>query len=203
MAVGSGAGFVVDFSDTKQLLEDLNDARDALNALDDLRGVRGYSPAGTRMMRELRKQTQVMARQVIIPAVQERGRATGYTLDARMADTARAMNDRLPVVKVGAVNPKVSGFKRTAVGDRKYARGQLAWGSEKGSKGGAKRGRHAGLGVNYYGHQRVEPGRWIYWAINSAAVTRGVIQGYGAVVDALFAKWAWGPRTGDVWKQAS
>lgn len=202
MAVGSGAGFVVNFSDVKEMLADLNDARDALNSLDSLRGIRGYTPAGTRMMRELRKQTKTMSERVIIPEVQARGRATGRPFDEAMAATARAFNDRLPVVKVGAVNPKVSGFKRTAVGDRKTARGQLAWGSEKGPKGGARRGKHAAKGVNYYGKPRNETGYWVYWAINSAKVTRGVIQGYGEVVDTIFEKWAWGPRSGDVTRAA-
>ena len=125
MAIGSGARFVVDFKQAGQMLDDLNEARDALNRLDDLRGIKGYTPAGTRMMRELRKQTQIMTRQVIIPEVQRRGKATGYKLDTRMADTARAMNDRLPVVKVGNVNPKVSGFKRTKVADRNAAAAKI------------------------------------------------------------------------------
>lgn len=202
MAVGTGARFVVDFSQVKEMLADLDDAKDALNALDSLRGIRGYSPAGTRMTRELRKQVRVMAQNVIIPELKAKAATTGHPLDARMADTARAVNDRLPVVKVGYVNPKVSGFKRTKVGDRKIAKGQLAYGSEYGPKGGAKRGKHAGLGVNYYGKPRNERGYWIYWAINSGRVTRGVIQGYGEVVDAIFARWQWGPRSGDVTRAA-
>lgn len=200
MAIGTGARFVVDFSQVREMLADLDDAKDALNGLDSLRGVRGYSPAGTRMTRELRKQVRIMARDVIIPELKDKAAATGHELDSRMADSARAVNDRLPVVKVGYVNPKVSGFKRTK--DKKYARGQLAYGSEYGPKGGAKKGKHAGLGVNYYGKPRNERGYWVYWAINSGRVTRGVIQGYGEVVDAIFEKWKWGPRSADVTRAA-
>lgn len=202
MAVGTGARFVVDFSQVKDMLADLEDAKAALNGLDSMRGIKGYTPAGTRMQRELRKQVRIMANDVIVPALKQKAQATGHPLDARMADTARAVNDRLPVVKVGYVNPKLSGFKRTATTRRKYARGQLAYGSEYGPKGGARAGRHDGLGVNYYGKPRNERGYWIYWAINSGAVTRGVIQGYSAVVNAIFERWAWGPRAGDVTRAA-
>lgn len=133
-----------------------------------------------------------MAGRVIVPAIVAAGHATGNPLDGRMADTARAVNDRLPVVKVGKVNPKLSGFKRTK--NRTYARGQLGYGSEYGPLGGARKGKHRGLGVNYYGKPRADRGYWITYAVGSARVTRGIIQGYSAVVDAVFDKWAWGPR---------
>lgn len=217
MAVGTGARFVVDFDQVKEMLADLDDAKDALNSLDSLRGIRGYSPAGTRMTRELRKQVRLMSQRVIIPELQDKAAGTGSEFDQRIAASARAVNDRLPVVKVGYVNPKLSGFQRTKVGDRKSVKGSLAFGSEYGPKGGARSGKHAGLGVNYYGmgrkrrppksgttrvHPRNERGYWIYWAINSARVTRGVIQGYGEVVDAIFERWQWGPRSGDVTRAA-
>lgn len=184
------------------MLDDLTDAKDALNALDSLRGVRGYSPAGTRMTRELRKQVRIMTGRVVIPALHEAAAGTGHELDARMAATARAMNDRLPVVKVGSVNPKLSGFKRTTADRRKTTRGTLAFGSEYGPKGGARKGRHAYRGVNYYGKPRNERGYWVYWALNSGRVTRGVIRGYSEVVNAIFERWQWGPRSGDVGKAA-
>lgn len=204
MAVGSGAAFTVNFSQVNDMLADLNDAKDALNALDTVKGVRGvagYSPAGTRMQRELRKQVKVMSDRVIIPALRRQALATGDPLTIAMAATARAKQDRLPIVKVGAVNPKVSGFKRTEVSRRPRARGQLAWGSERGPW---DHDAPSGIGrkTGAYARARNPRGYWVYWAISSAAVTRGVIQGYGEVVDAIFDKWRWGPRSGDVTKAA-
>jgi hypothetical protein len=193
VAIGGGQTIGIDYSQINDALDDIRDARDALNALDSNRGVRGYSPAGTRMVRELRRQVRIMGEQVIVPAVKDAGHATGSPFDAAVADSTRAVNDWIPVVKVGKVQPKVSGLKRTQQGYRAYAKGQLAWGSERGPLGGARKGRHRGMGVNYYGHPRILPGRWIYPAISSARVTRGVLGGYSKIVDAVFDRWRWGP----------
>lgn len=186
MAVGTGAGFRVDYSQVRQLFEDVKDAKMALNAMDPTKKVPGYSPTGTRMERELRAESRKMSEQVIIPALAD---AASTPFEQVIAQTARAVNDRLPVVKVGKVQPKgLRGWRYVKQPDRKRLSGTLAYGSEYGPKGGHRKGKHKDLGVNYYGRPRNERGYWIMPTLYSARVTRGVIQGYSAVVDAVFAK---------------
>lgn len=67
-----------------------------------------------------------LARTTIAPMVR-RGPAPQ---SAKMADTIRTKADRMPVVRLGAVNPKLSGWRRNAE-NRRY-RGSLAWGVERG-----------------------------------------------------------------------
>lgn len=188
MAVGSGASFSADFSQVRQALKDMTDAKNALNAMDPLKGEKGYSQTGTRMERELRKRSREMSNEVILPAIREAASASGSLFNARIGDTARAVNDRLPIVKVGKVQPKLSGWKYVKQAERSTMRGTLAYGSEYGPKGGARKGKHKGLGVNYYGKPRNDRGYWITPAINSGRVTRGVIEGYRDVIDTIFAK---------------
>jgi hypothetical protein len=202
--VSPKSSFAVDFSAVGDMLKDLNDARDALNAMDNVRGIRGtqgYSPAGTRMTRELRKQVKTMSDGVIVPALHRQAAATGDRLTNKMARTARSKQDRLPVVKVGSVNPKIAGFLRTKTGVRNRARGALAWGSERGPWGpdapsglGKRKGRYA--------RPRNPGGYWVSQAISNPFVQRRIVDAYGEVVNAIFAKWQWGPRSGDVTKAA-
>ena len=51
--------------------------------------------------------------------------------------TTRAKRDRMVVVQVGAVNPRLSGFGRRKSGN-KWWRGSLAWGVEKGNYPGTR-----------------------------------------------------------------
>lgn len=204
MRVSPKSSFAVDFSDVADMLTDLNDARDALNAMDNVRGIRGvqgYSPAGTRMTRELRQQVKIMSDGVIVPALRRQAGISGDALTDRMAATARSKQDRLPVVKVGAVNPRISGFRRTKTGVRNRARGALAWGSERGPWAPDA---PSGLGkrVGRYARPRNPGGYWVSQAIGNPFVQRRIVAAYGEVVDAIFAKWAWGPRSGDVTKAA-
>lgn len=188
MAVGTGSGFVVDYSQVRQLFEDVKEAKWALNAMDQTKRVPGYSPTGVRMERELRKQSKVMAENVIIPALHD---AASTSFEQEIASTARAVNDRLPVVKVGYVQPKgLRGWKYVKTAWRKQMKGTLAYGSEYGPKGGHRENakKHASKGYNYYARPRNDRGYWITPTLYSARVTRGVIQGYKEVVDAVFAK---------------
>lgn len=50
---------------------------------------------------------------------------------AKMADTIRTKADRMPVIRLGAVNPKLSGWRPGQAGNRRW-RGSLAWGIERG-----------------------------------------------------------------------
>jgi hypothetical protein len=67
--------------------------------------------------------------------------AYGGPQGPKMADTIRPKADRMPIVRIGAVNPKLSGFKsrrRTGTGGRRRNvepsrwKGSLAWGTEFG-----------------------------------------------------------------------
>lgn len=49
----------------------------------------------------------------------------------KMADTIRAKVDRMPVIRIGAVNPALSGFRRGRGANARY-RTSLAWGIERG-----------------------------------------------------------------------
>lgn len=80
---------------------------------------------------KLRAGTKAIAEELIIPELKAAGAKSGVPIGARIADTARAKADRVVVVKIGAVNPKLSGFKRGR--DSKYRTG-MAWGSEQGGK---------------------------------------------------------------------
>lgn len=184
MAVGSGSKFRVDTREIQWALEEVKDARRALNDLDKNKGIKGYTPAGTRMVRELRKQTRIMTKEVIIPAI----RAAATTpFEQEIAKTAVAVNDWIPVVKVGKTQPRgLSGWKYVPQGERARMKGTLAYGAEYGPKGGHRKGRYRGRGINYYGRPRRESGYFITPAMASANVTRRVIQGYAAVVDAVF-----------------
>lgn len=198
MAVGTGAGFRVDYSQVRQLFEVVKDAKQALNAMDPNRGVKGYSPTGNRMERALRAESRKMADQVIVPALAD---AASTPFEQVIAQTARAVNDRLPVVKVGKVQPKgLRGWRYVKQPWRKQLSGTLAYGSEYGPKGGHRDSarKHKGMGVNYYGRARNERGYWITPTLYSARVTRGVIQGYSAVVDAIFAQFNVNKSMGDL-----
>ena len=197
MAVGTGASFTADFSEVRKALSEFIDAKQALNAVDPLKGVKGYSPTGTRMERELRKRTREMSKDVILPALQQSAASTGSPFIIRIANTARAVNDRLPIVKVGYVQPVLSGWKYVKQANRKAMKGTLAYGSEYGPKGGHKSGPLKDKGVNFYNKRpRNERGYWVTPAMQSARVTRGIIQGYSDVVNAIFRDFGVNKRVG-------
>lgn len=188
MAVGTGAGFTADFSQVREALTALNSAKDAMNALDPLRGVKGYSPIGNRMQSLVRSETRKMSDRIIVPAIKSSASTRGNTFDQRIADTARGVNDRLPVVKVGKVMPKLSGWKYVQQDQKTRMRGTLAHGSEYGPMGGHRPGsrKHNGKSVNYYGKPRNDRGYWVRPAIESALVTRQVIGAYRDLINDAF-----------------
>lgn len=190
MAVGTGARFRIDTREIEWALDEVKAARNALNDLDKNKGIRGYTPAGTRMVRELRKQTRIMSKEVMIPAI--RG-AASTPLEREIAKTAVAVNDWIPVVKVGKTQPRgLRGWKYVPQHDRARMKGTLAYGTEYGPKGGHRKGRFKGMGINYYGRPRREQGYFITPVMRSARVTRQVIQGYAKVVDAVFERFTKG-----------
>lgn len=77
---------------------------------------------------EIRAESKKIADRILIPALKKAAASSDVPIASRMADTSRARSDRIVFVKVGAVNPKLSGFRR---GQSKYRTG-MAWGSERG-----------------------------------------------------------------------
>ena len=103
--------------------------------------------------RELRDGTQRIAQRDLIPELKRGAASSGVPIAARIADTSRARKDRLIIVKVGAVNPKLSGFKR---GQGKY-KTTVALGSNYGPKGDFKG----------YTVDRNPSGWWVQPTVNS------------------------------------
>ena len=76
--------------------------------------------------------------------------AHGGPIGDKMADTIRPKADRLPIVRIGAVNPKLSGFKSRNRGEASPRRnipparwkGSLAWGLEFGPHPQSKANRY-------------------------------------------------------------
>jgi hypothetical protein len=107
--------------------------------------------------KNLRRYTRILANDTLIPGLKRGAAASGVPIAPAMADTIKAKADRIVTVRVGAVNPKLSGF-RSGVGAVKAAqlatrkgghskssqsyRTTLAWGSD--------RGPYSTTGVNHY-----------------------------------------------------
>jgi hypothetical protein len=70
---------------------------------------------------------QDVARTTVKPLL-ERGPAPQ---SEKLATTIRHKVDRIPTIKIGAVNPPLSGFRAGAAGNARW-RTSLAWGVEKG-----------------------------------------------------------------------
>lgn len=93
---------------------------------------------------ELRAGTKRIAADLVIPELHRAAAASGVPIAAAMAATARPRADRVVVVKIGATNPRLSGFRRGK--DTKYRTG-MAWGSE--------------MGGGNYGVTRTSTGYWV------------------------------------------
>jgi hypothetical protein len=117
--------------------------------------------------KNLRQAAKTIAAEVLIPALSTAAGSSGVPLAPAFADTARPKADRVVMVQVGGVNPKIRGFrayKRAGSGkgrkskqtvrdstSRNY-RTTLAWGSELGPFPGSK--------VNHYAAPR-SSGHWV------------------------------------------
>lgn len=156
--------------------------------------IRALDAAGKDIRTPASKEMRLAARKIgqdhIIPALKRAAPSAPSPIAPAIADTARAINDRAPVVKVGYVNPKLRGWKRGATW-AKQSRGALAYGSEYGPKGGRRRptkpGQAAPSGpVDHYRVPRSSRGYWVGPTIQSAAVTRAVLDAYGAATERVF-----------------
>ena len=151
-------------------LENLDTVLQLLNeAQRNMRGMGGYSPNY-----DIRGQAQQVAAKMLPDIKRALGGAPAPQA-AGVAGTARAKRDRIPVVRVGAVNPKLSGFRKRRASNR-LGKGSVAWGVERGPAGG-----HRGSGgANFYGVPR-NPGGYAIGP-RLPQITAGVVEDYQAVV---------------------
>lgn len=200
MAYGTGQAFTVEW-DTSYVIDALEQAKRDFRDLDYRLGVANARAAS----RELARATRVITQDIVIPALATYANASGVPIAPAMAETARAVNDRIPVVKVGKTQPKLSGFRRTKKAGRAdlaKIRGALAWGSEGGNPtpkhwpgkaGRAVPGRPGWKvpgDVNHYKVPRnTGSGYWVQKAINSAQVRVPLMETYRQLVDQIFRKY--------------
>ena len=124
---------------------------------------------------ELRREARDIAR-AALPVVRAVVAAGPAPQAGKMADTARAKSDRIPAIAVGAVNPRLSGFRRGPRAARN--KGSLAWGVEKGPAGGprrAPRNVYGGLARSGRGHA-IGPG--------TARIADAVVPAYADALEA-------------------
>ena len=122
---GGGGAWTVQVDGVAESLRILTKAGANLHGLDTGR----VYLANSTLRGRAKTLAEQLARTTIVPLV-----AAGPAPQSRkMAATVRAKVDRKPVVAIGAVNPKLSGWRRSA-GNRRY-KGSLAWGIERGPVG--------------------------------------------------------------------
>ena len=148
--------------------------------------------------REMRKGSMKIAQDVVIPALTMSAYSSGVPIAPAMAATMRAKSDRVVTVAVGAVNPKLSGFKR-GVGEKRAKKGAgglkggrsatsknyrttLAWGSELGPYPGAKH--------NHYATGRNERGHWVQPGVRAPGTLAAVKDAYAALLNQIIAKYS-------------
>lgn len=146
--------------------------------------------------RQLRQGTKVIANDVLIPALKESAKAFS-PLAAKIADTSRTRTDRMVFVRIGAVNPKLRGFKAgkgatkaaksdTSVGKQtsQSYRTTLAYGSDRGPWGDDA---NSGLGqrVGRYGFPRNRRGYWVLPTVSSTETWNQVKDAYQQLLDRI------------------
>lgn len=155
MAGRGTGGFNVTFQNAERVKRIINEVEDGLRQ---------------EANKEMRDAAQRIAKS-LIPDMKSMAAMSPVAIAPALADTARAKRDRLVMVQVGGVNPKLSGFKpyKRASGRNinkgsredtsRNIRGTLAWGSELGPYPGSE--------INRYGVPRRESGYWVQPAIQS------------------------------------
>ena len=121
---------------------------------------------------ELRAGTKAIANDLLIPELKAAAAASGVPIAAAMAATARARADRVVVVKIGAANPKLSGFRRGK--DAKYRTG-MAWGSEHGG--------------GHYGADRNSAGYWVRPLVTGTELFGKVRDAYDDLIGRILASY--------------
>jgi hypothetical protein len=128
--------------------------------------------------RELRDGSQRIAQEHLIPELKRGAAASGIPIAARMADTSRARKDRMVFVRVGAVNPKLSGFS-SGRGKTNY-KTTLALGSNYGP---------VNPDVNHYAVGRNTSGWWVQPTVSSRGTFERVKAAYQQLLGDILGKY--------------
>lgn len=148
--------------------------------------------------KEMRKGTVKIAKETLIPALKMSAWGSGVPIAPAMAATMRAKSDRVVTVRVGGVNPKLSGFK-TGVGDARANKGSkanlggrlatsrnyrttLAWGSELGP-GSTAHGNHYAVGRNTKGY-------WVQPGVDAPGTLSSVKTAYTALLNSIIDRYS-------------
>lgn len=129
MARGGGRVFSVDVENADLVRAIMGRIEDEL----EVYGTRKDGVAKTRSAAsaDLRRASVDIAERRIVPAVRAAGRSARTPQADKVAQTAKAKNDRLVNVTVGQATPRLSGFKRKRRNSRWAS--QVAFGAEYGS----------------------------------------------------------------------
>ena len=162
VAAGEGTGMpVVTVAGLDKSLGILTKAGAQLHGLDS-----GKVYAANSAMRAAAKQlAERLARTTISPLLQRASAPQGPA----MARTVRPRVDRMPVVRIGATNPRLSGWRRNPLNSR--YRGSIAFGVERGWFPGSR---------NYYQQNRRASGYVI--GPNMGLIAQRVKPDYEAIV---------------------
>jgi hypothetical protein len=131
-----------------------------------------------RDLRTVAKKIATELRPEVVSAVRQSKAPQAFPL----AHTTRVKSDRIPVLSVGAVNPKFARhtFRRTG-GDSKKRRGAMAHGVVYGTKGGRRNG-----GGDYYKIRRDETGGPLGYSVTRGRAwkkaQRAYLREYGKVL---------------------
>jgi hypothetical protein len=131
-------------------------------------------PAFKDVNRALRAEALLIAKS-LVPDVEQAVTLSRAPQAQKMSKTVRAKSDRVPVLSIGAVNPRFSTrFTRRGTGDSRKRRGAIAHGVVYGTKGGHLKG-----GGDYYHIGRDSSGGPVGRAMTTGA-------GFDAACDAYF-----------------
>lgn len=156
--------------------------------------------------RELRAGTKAIAQETLIPHLKQSARLSGVPIAPKMADTMRAKSDRVITVVLGAVNPKLRGFRRTSKSTRGSVRGNasaravgyrttLAFGSDRGPwPNGRAQLKDGSLGkpVNPYDVRR-EPSYWFTDGVKDPQIVAAVRNAFADLLARILRTYTTGP----------
>jgi hypothetical protein len=149
--------------------------------------------------RELRQGTKRIAEERLIPALHMGANSSGVPIAPALAKTARARTDRVVTVRIGAVNPKLSGFKRGKASKRggrellnpspraNSKTPQKAYSQEQRTTlaFGSDRGPHPSNPVNHYGVPRSTRGHWVLPTVIANGTWESVATAYEELLNQL------------------
>lgn len=147
MAEQQASGYSVQVQGIDSCLRVLTKAGAQLHDLDQSQ----VRLANSTLRAEAKNLADTFGREVVAPLVADHGGPQG----PKMADTIRPKADRIPIVRIGAVNPKLSGFKSRRGRSKNTGRAKSNSAGYKGSLAwGAEFGPHPANNRNPYGRPR-------------------------------------------------